>query len=134
MSKLPLRLKQPIIPVPREDWAQLTSEAAGIRYALSKCGRQDKAVALDADIDFATLSRAKAAQARLSDEDMDAFMDATGCEAPLIARNLRRNYDPGSMRKLETETEEKLRLANERIAQLEAERAVELKLMRDLRV
>ena len=39
-----------------------------------------------------------------------------------------------ALRKLETETERQLRIARERISQLEAEREVERRLFRDLRV
>jgi hypothetical protein len=115
MSSLPLILN----PVPESEWPKLTSEARGIAYALKHCGWQAKAVALEAGIDPAVLSKAQTGAARLSDEDMDRFMDVTRCEAPLYARMLLRGYDPRSLRKLETETERALREANEA---LEAER------------
>lgn len=119
MTSLPLRVKQPLREVPVTDWDHLKSEASGVRYAISKTQRQDKSIALDANIDPATLSRAKAGQVRLSEEDMDALMDATGSEAPLHAWLLRRGYDPRSLRKLETELERQLREKDEA---LQAER------------
>lgn len=119
MSKLPLRIKRPLVGVPEQDWQALTSEAAAVKYAITKTERQDKAIAIDADVDPATLSRAKAGQVRMSESDLDAFMDATGSEAPLYAFLLRRGYDPRCLRKLETETERALRLKTE---ELEAER------------
>jgi len=133
MSQLPLRVKRPVSPVPEQDWSELTSEAAGVKYAIRKTERQDKSIALDADIDTATLSRAKAGQARLSETDLDAFMDATGSEAPLYAWLLRRGYDPRSLRKLESETERELRQAREEISRMRAEREIELRLMKELR-
>ena len=133
MSQSALRLKLKISPVPESHWAKLGSESAGVKYAISESHRQDKAVALDADIDPATLSRAKAGQARLSEADMDAFMDATGSEAPLIAWLLRRGYDPRSLRKLESETERELREAREELSRIKAEREIEMRLIRELR-
>lgn len=107
-------------------WCALAA-AGGHLYAISyssgggkaKSGMQDKSIAIETGIDPAILSKAKTGQARLSERDLDALMDVTGYEAPLTARLLRRNKDPRSLRKLETETERELREANEA---LEAER------------
>lgn len=111
--------KRPLTPVPESDWACLKTEADGVKYAIEKSGLQDKSVAIETGIDPAVLSKAKSGQARLSSRDIEALMDITGSEAPLIARLLRRGYDPRSLRKLETETERALRLKTE---ELEAER------------
>ena len=119
MTNLALRIKLPPVAIPESDWPKLKSEAAGVKYAIEQTHRQDKSIALDADIDTATLSRAKAGQARLSEKDLDAFMDATASEAPLYAWLLKRGYDPRSLRKLETETERALRIKTE---ELDAER------------
>lgn len=107
-------------PVPESDWAKLTSEASAVAYAIDASGLQDKSVAIEIGKDNALLSRAKAGQIKLDDAALDALMDCTGCEASLVALLLRRGYDPRSLRKLETETERALRIANEA---LEAERA-----------
>jgi hypothetical protein len=133
MTSLPLRVKQPLKTIPESDWGKLSSESAAIKYAIAVSHRQDKSIALDADLDPAILSRAKAGQARLNETDMDAFMDAAGSEAPLYAFLLRRGYDPRCLRKLETETERELREEREQIARMKAEREVELRLMRELR-
>jgi hypothetical protein len=108
-----------IKPVPESDWPKLTSEAAAVAYAIDASGLQDKSVAIEIGKDNALLSRAKAGQIKLDDAALNALMDCTGCEAPLVAMLLRRGYDPRCLRKLETETERALRQANE---QLEAER------------
>jgi len=55
-------------------------------------------------------------------------------DAPLLWMLQARGYDLSSLRKRETETERALRIANERISQLEQEREVERRLFRDLRV
>lgn len=106
-------------PVPETDWAKLANEAAAVKYACEHSGMQDKSIAIETNVDNALLSRAKTADARLPFEALNALMDATGSEAPLVAWLLIRGYDPRSLRKLETETERALRVANEA---LEAER------------
>ena len=63
-----------------------------------------------------------------------ALMDFCGNDAPLLWMLKARGYDLTSLRKMESETERMLRLANERIQQLEHEREVERRLFRDLRV
>jgi hypothetical protein len=65
---------------------------------------------------------------------LTALMDLCGNDAPLFWMMQARGYDLHSLRKLETETERELRVARERIAQLENEREVERRLFRDLRV
>jgi hypothetical protein len=62
-----------------------------------------------------------------------ALMDLCGNDAPLLWMLDQRGFDLTSLRKRETETEKKLRLAEERIQQLEREREVERRLFRDLR-
>ena len=54
-------------------------------------------------------------------DNLNLFMDIAGNEAPMLWLLHSRGYDLNSLRKRETETEQRLRLANERIAQLEAE-------------
>lgn len=62
-----------------------------------------------------------------------ALMDFCGNDAPLLWMLDQRGFDITSLRKRETETEKKLRFAEERIQQLEREREVERRLFRDLR-
>lgn len=62
------------------------------------------------------------------------IMDACGNDAPLLWMLHARGYDLNSLRRTETEIEKALRLANERIRELEHDKEVERKLFRDLRV
>lgn len=62
------------------------------------------------------------------------LMDVCGNDAPLFWMLHQRGYDLHSVRKRETETEQKLRQAEEKIARMEQEREVERRLFRDLRV
>lgn len=134
VERLQLKVKHPIQPVPESDWPKLRSEATALKYAIERSGRLEKSIAWDAEVDPAILSKAKSGQARLNDDDRDAVMDATGCEAPLYAMLLRRGYDPRSLRKLETEIERELRETKEKLAALQSEREIELRLIRELRV
>lgn len=61
-------------------------------------------------------------------------MDAAGNEAPLLYLVHRRGYDPSSLRKLESEIERELRQAREELARVQAEREVERRFVRDLRL
>lgn len=61
------------------------------------------------------------------------IMDKCGNDSPLLWMLHARGYDLSSLRRQETETEKLLRLAKERIEQLEQEREVERRLFRELR-
>lgn len=54
-------------------------------------------------------------------DKLNQFMDACGNEAPLLWLLHSRGYDLSSLRKRETETERKLRIAEEKIRKLEEE-------------
>ena len=62
-----------------------------------------------------------------------ALMDFCGNDAPLFWMLHDRGYDLSSLRRQESETERALRIAQERIHQLESEREVERRLFRELR-
>lgn len=62
-----------------------------------------------------------------------ALMDACGNDAPLLWMLHSRGYDVGSLRKRESEMDRQLREARERIQEMERERDVQLKLLRELR-
>lgn len=53
-------------------------------------------------------------------EKLNLFMDKAGNEAPLLWLLYSRGYDLHSLRKLETETEKRLRMTEERLAAVEA--------------
>lgn len=61
-----------------------------------------------------------------------ALMDLCGNDAPLLWMLAHRGYDLSSLRKSETETEKENRLLKERLASMEAERAIERRLMSEL--
>lgn len=63
-----------------------------------------------------------------------AFMDVCGNDAPLFWMLHARGYDLSSLRRQETETEQENRLLREQLAQERAEREVERRLFRELRI
>lgn len=63
-----------------------------------------------------------------------ALMDLCGNDAPLLWMIHQRGYDLSSLRRQESELQKKLRLAEERISELERDRDTERRLYRELRV
>lgn len=113
---LDLRVKRRSLPIPDADW-HWKSEAAAIVYMLDHSGIGEKSIAIEIELDASTLAKVKQGTARLSAECLDRLMDATGSEAWLYHWLLRRGYDPHSLRKLESETERRARLAEEALAE-----------------
>lgn len=133
MSTLELRIKRPIKPSPDSDWDRWTSEAKVISDMLKNSGLQDKTVALETGIDPAVLSKVQTGQARLSETHMDALMDACGSEAWLHFWMLKRGYDPRRLQRMESDLERENRQLRERLAAVEQEREVELRLLSRIR-
>ena len=130
MSSLDLRVRRPLRAIPASEWDTWTSESKVIADTIRTSGLQDKSVALEIGVDPAVLSKAQSGQARLSEDKMDALMDACGSEAWLHYWMRKRGYDPRTMRKLETELERDLRLAREEVAQLRHDKRVLVEALR----
>lgn len=64
---------------------------------------------------------------------LNLFMDKAGNEAPLLWLLYSRGYDLGSLRRRETELEQRLRETEEALAREREEREVERRLFRELR-
>jgi hypothetical protein len=134
MASLELRIKRPLRSIPDAEWAEWTSEAKVIADTLKKSGLQDKAVAIEIGIDPAILSKAASGQARLSEGHMDALMDACGSEAWLHYWMLKRGYDPRHLHRMESDLERENRMLREELERSKAEREIELRFVRELRV
>lgn len=128
---LPFRVKRPLRDIPEAEWGW-ASEAAAICSMIATSGLQEKAVAIEADIDASTLAKVKQGTARPSEESLDKIMDATGSEAWLFYWLKRRGYDPRSLRRFESDVERENRTLTERIAALEHEREIERRTVREL--
>lgn len=109
---LQLQVKRPLREIPESEWGW-PSEAAAIGSMIAMSGLQEKAIAIETGLDPSTLAKVKNGTARPSEDCNAALMDACGSEAWLFYWVLKRGYDPRSLRKLETDTERRLREATE---------------------
>jgi hypothetical protein len=110
-----------------------TSLGGAISLCAEAAGLEPKTLQADLKLDKAQWSRWESGQEGVIWPKLVAVMDRCGNDAPLLWMLHARGYDLASLRKLETETEKALRLAHERIQQLEQEREFERRLFRDLR-
>lgn len=133
MSNLALRLRGPAIPVDLTDVAKQPTGAAAISLCAQKSGKLDKVIADRIGAQEAVWSRAQTTGKGLSLEQIAVLMEVCGNRAPLDWLLLRLNLDPHSLRPLESETDKKLREAEERIAELEQRHAVTVQLLREVR-
>jgi transcriptional regulator with XRE-family HTH domain len=131
-NELELLVKRPLQAVPESDW-KWRSEAVAIASMIGRSGLQEKTVAIECGIDASTLAKVKQGTARPSEEHLNAMMDATGSEAWLYYWLIKRGYDPRSLRRFESDVERENRELRERVAAMEAEREIELRLYRQLR-
>jgi hypothetical protein len=76
------------------------------------------------DIDAGHWSRITRGDAHFPVDRLSALMTLCGNEAPLIWLAHARGYDPASLRKLETDTERRLREAQELVLQLQHDKRV----------
>lgn len=113
---LGLRVRRDQRQIPESEWGW-KSEPAVFIDMVARSGLREKTIAIEADIDASTLAKVKSGTARPSEQSIDLLMDATGSEAWLFYWLLKRGYDPRSLRKLETETETRARLAEEALAE-----------------
>lgn len=133
MNPLDLRVRRPLRQVPQSEWSDWKSEGHVIAEMLSKSGFQDKTIAIEIGVDPAIVSKVKTGQARFSEEGMNDFMDACGSEAWLHFWLLKRGYDPRFVRRIETDLEQENRMLREKLEKVEQERAVEIRLLREIR-
>lgn len=131
-NELELVVKRPLRAVPESDWGW-KSEASAIGAMIARSGLQEKTIAIECGIDASTLAKVKQGSARPSEEHLNAMMDATGSEAWLFYWLIKRGYDPRTIRRFESDVERENRELRERVTAMEAERAVELRLYRQLR-
>lgn len=110
------------------------SLGGSIGLCIKAAGFEPKEVTDKLKMDKAQWSRWESGQEGVIWPKLQSVMDFCGNDAPILWMNLARGYDLSSMRKQESETERELRIAKEEIVQLRAERDVERRLFRDLRI
>lgn len=112
---------------------QQPSLLAAVKLCISMGGFDaDKEVYLPLGIDAGHWSRIHRGEAHFPLDKLCALMDLCANEAPLMWLLEKRGYDLSSLRRQESETETALRLANERIERLEAERRAERNLLSEI--
>jgi len=131
---LELRVRRPLRVIPQDEWVHWTSEARVLSEMASNSGMQDKTIAIEIGVDAAVLSKVKSGTARLSETDMDAYMDCCGSEAWLHFWLLKRGYDPRQLHRMESDLERENRTLREKLEKMEHERAIEMRLMREMRM
>lgn len=105
-----------------------------IGLCIKAAGYEPKEVTDKLKMDKAQWSRWQSGAEGVTWPKFEALMDFCGNDAPLLWMLATRGYDLSSLRRQETETERKLREATEELEQLKAEREVERRLFRDLRL
>lgn len=103
---------------------ELCAEAAGFSL--------DKQLASELKVDPAQFSRWTTGTEGIKWSKLAELMDRCGNDAPVLWMAYARGYELTSLRRRETETERALRIAQERIATLENERAVERRLLAEV--
>jgi len=131
--RLPLRLRRVDQAVDVAIVVAQPTFLAAIKLCITIAGfESEKQVYTSLDIDAGHWSRIMRGEAHFPVDKLTTLMDLCGNEAPLIWLTNARGYDARSLRKLESETEKKLREAEERIANLEHERDIERRAIRDI--
>lgn len=107
---------------------------AAIKLCISAAGfERDKQVCGELEIDAGHWSRILTGQAHFPVDKLPALMDFCGNEAPLLWLVHNRKYDLTQLRRRETEYERENRELREQVAQMERDREVELRLLRELK-
>jgi plasmid maintenance system antidote protein VapI len=106
--------------------------------AITLCARAagfelDKTLQQELEVDKAQFSRWTSGQEGILWPKLTKLMTVCGNDAPVLWMFHQRGYDLNAIRRRETELERDLRIALEKIQQLESERAIERRLIRELR-
>lgn len=108
---------------------------AAIKLCISMAGfDSDKEVFMPLGIDAGHWSRICKGDAHFPVDKLPSLMDLCGNEAPLLWLINVRGYEMSSLRPKESETETKLRVANETITRLKLERAAEIRLLSEMMI
>lgn len=121
----PLPLKGLPSTVRAEDIARQPSFAGALAIGAAAAGLDlEKEVHIPLGIDAGHWTRIRSGAAGMDWKKLEAICDLYGNDAPLLWMLHQRGYDLHSLHKRETETERELRLAKQRIAELERDKRV----------
>lgn len=124
MIQIALPIHGATLPVDLADVQRQQSGARAIALCAQKSGKLDKVIAADIGAQEAVWSRIQTSGKGFSLEQLSLLMDTCRNEAPLHWLLLHRGYDPRTLRKLESETERRLRESEERVRMLEHDKRV----------
>lgn len=123
----------PLAPISIRELERCASFARAMEVCAAAAGYDlDKQASSVTGMDKARWSRVKAGTEGIKWDQLQAYMDACGNDAPLLWMLSQRGYDLNSVRKRETETEKALRVALEALERERAERAAVEQTMRRL--
>ncbi len=134
MTDLELHVVRDMRPYQDGDLDGIDSEAKAIAEMVRRSGLREKTLAIECEVDPATLSKAQTGQARLAEAQMDRLMDACGSELWLSYWLSKRQYDPRFLRRFETELERENRELREQLEALQREREIEIRYARELKL
>lgn len=114
-----------------EDIARQPSLSGALALSAAAAGLDfEKEIHIPLRIDAGHWTRMRTGTAGIQWKQLAAICDLTGNDAPILWMLHQRGYDLHSLRKTETDTERRLREAEERIAELEHEREIERRAIR----
>jgi hypothetical protein len=117
-----------------EDIARQPTLAGALALGAAAAGLDlEKEVHIPLGIDAGHWTRMRSGAAGIQWDKLKAVCDLYGNDAPILWMLYQCGYDLHSLRKRESDVERENRELRERVAALEAERAVELRLFRQLR-
>lgn len=131
--ELKLVRKAEPVDVPTSLVLKQPSQSAAIALCVQVSGLDDKEVYLSLGIDAGHWSRIMKGDAHFPVNKLNELCDMCGNESPLIWWIHSRGYDPRSLRRIESDLERENRLLRERLAAVESEREVELRLFTKIR-
>jgi hypothetical protein len=127
-------MKGPETHVRPEDIARQPTLAGALAMGAAAAGLDlEKEVHIPLNIDAGHWTRMRSGAAGIQWDKLTAICDLYGNDAPILWMLYQRGYDLHSLRKRETETQRENRELREQLAAVQAERAVELRLFRQLR-
>ena len=129
----PAQMALPMVVAPEEIARKQTLGAALEMCAELGGFELDKTLQQLLEVDQAQFSRWKAGTEGIIWPRLCRFMNACGNDAPVLWMLHQRGYDLHSLRKRETETERELRVAQARIDELEREREITMRVLREVR-
>lgn len=126
-------MKAPETEVRPEDIARQPSLSGALALSAAAAGLDlEKEIHIPLGIDAGHWTRMRSGTAGIQWKQLAAICDLTGNDAPVLWMLHQRGYDLYSLRKRESELEKQLREARERLAEIEHEREIEMRAVRQL--